>query len=100
MTLSASEKKRLRGRGQRMDDDASLGRGGLSDGSLRHVRDLLERKELVKVRFIEAEGAERQAVAAELAAAVDAQLVAVVGRTALLYRANESLDPDKRALGA
>ncbi len=98
MTLTATDRKRLRGMGQRMDDDARLGKQGLADGTVQFLRDLLARKELVKVRFTELEGEERRALAAETAAAVDAELVALVGRTILLYRANPDLPPSTRVL--
>lgn len=98
MALTGKEKSKLRGLGQTMPDDVRVGKAGLSEGFVANLRTMLERKELVKLRFTELEGAERKALAADVAEAVDAELVSVTGRTALLYRANPELDAAKRVL--
>lgn len=98
MTLTPQDKRRLKSLGQTMPDDVRVGHDGLTDGGAAHVAALLARKELVKVRFEELEGARRKAFAAELADALDAQCITVVGRTALLYRPNPDLDPARRVL--
>jgi RNA-binding protein YhbY len=46
------------------------------------------------------EGPERQALAEQAATAIGADLITVVGRTALLYRANPELDAKQRVLKA
>lgn len=100
MALSGKDKSTLRSVGQKGPDDVRLGKEGLSEGFLTNLKTLLARKELVKLRFTELEGEERKAMAAEVAAASDAELVSVVGRTVLLYRANPKLDAAKRVLKA
>ena len=87
MTLTSAQRRALKSRGQTMGDDARIPGEGLNDATLRHLLDLLTRRDLIKVRFEQLEGAERKAFASQLAQATDAQLVGVVGRTALLYRA-------------
>jgi RNA-binding protein len=100
MTLTGSQKRMLRARGQKMADDAHVGKAGATDAALANLRMLLDRKELVKVRFDDLEGSQRNDFARELAASVEALCIAVVGRTALLYRANPALDPARRSLPA
>lgn len=99
MALSAKERKQLKALGQTRDDDVRVGKAAMSEGFLTHLRDELLRKELVKVRFAELEGGERKAFAEEMAAAAGAELVGVLGRTILLYRANEAMEKGKRVLG-
>lgn len=98
MALSGKDKSRLRTLGQARPDDLRLGKAGLSEGFVATLRSLLDRQELVKLRFTELEGEERKALADELAAAAGAELVAVVGRTVLIYRENPSLETKDRAL--
>ena len=58
----------------------------------QHIRGLMARKGLIKLRFAEKlEGEGRKAFAAELSEALEAELVAVVGRTMLLYRPKEEV---------
>lgn len=92
--LTGKQKRFLRSLGQRLSPAAVVGKGELSDRAVGNVAHLLAEDELVKVTL--PEGPVRKEVAAELALAVDAACVGVVGRTALLYRPSEQLEPDKR----
>ena len=89
MPLSGKEKRSLKARGQTMPDDVVLGKAGMTEAFVTHAKALLVRKELVKVRFADVEGAERKALAREVCAAVGAECVQVLGRTMLVYRAKE-----------
>jgi RNA-binding protein len=98
MTLTGKQKRHLRALGQKLSDDAHLGKAGLTDAFVAHVNQLFARKELIKVRFDDVEGPERQELAEQVAAGVNAELITVVGRTALLYRANPQLDAKERVI--
>lgn len=99
MGLTGKEKRMLRGRGQTLADDGHVGKAGVTEGVLANFRGLLARKELIKVRFDELEGGDRRDFGAELAAALDAECITVVGRTVVLYRANPELPAAQRVLG-
>jgi len=92
--LTGRQKRFLRSLGQRLSPAAVVGKGGLSGRAVGNVAHLLAQDELVKVKL--PEGPVRKVLAAELALAVDAACIGVVGRTALLYRPGEQLAPDKR----
>ena len=100
MALTGKQKRILKARGQTLADGCQLGQAGISESFIAHLSDLLDRRELVKVRFTETEGAARTAQADEVGAAVGAQGGGILGRTMLLYRANESLDAKQRVLPA
>jgi RNA-binding protein len=89
--LTGKQKSHLRGLGQRLEPLLTIGKAGLTEAVAGAVGELLARRELVKLRLPAGPGPQRRAMAEELAAAVAAQCVGVVGRTALLYRPNESL---------
>jgi RNA-binding protein len=97
-TLSARDKRSLKSIGMTMADDCHLGKAGLSESFLKVVNDLLDRRELIKMRFDDVQGPARKEMAQELADILQAHLVNVVGRTALFYRPNLSLPREKRAL--
>jgi RNA-binding protein len=96
MTLTSKQRKTLRGLGQKRPDDVRLGKAGLTDGFIANLNELLDRLELVKLRFTDVEGAERQALADEVCERVGAECAGVIGRVMLLDRANPALDPAER----
>ncbi len=90
MSLSSAQRKQLRQKAQTQSDDAHLGKAGLTPGFITQLKSLLARKELVKLRLAkEVQGDARQTIADEVAQAVQAELVAVVGKTVLLFRAKD-----------
>lgn len=96
MTLTSKQRKTLRGLGQQRPDDVRLGKAGLTEGFIANLHELLGRLELVKLRFTDVEGAERQALADEVCQRVGAECAGVIGRVMLLYRANPELEPGQR----
>ncbi len=70
-----------------MADDCRLGKGLFSDEFVGHLNRLLDKQELVKMRFADLEGKDRKELAKAVCKAVDAECVQVVGRTVLMFRA-------------
>jgi RNA-binding protein len=94
--LTGKQKKRLRGLGQRLEAVVTVGKEGITDPVVKGVGDLLDKRELIKVRLTGPSGAARKEVGPALAQAADAACIAVIGRTVLLYRPNADLKPSKR----
>jgi RNA-binding protein len=86
--LTQAQRKYLRGLGQALAPTLQIGRDGVTEANMAALEPLLKRHELVKGKVQQNSPAEPAAAAADLAAAGDAALVAVVGRTFLLYRPN------------
>jgi len=64
-----------------------IGREGVTDAVARTVTDAFNTRELLKVKVLEAAPAPARETAEDLAARIDgAELVQVIGRTAILYR--------------
>ena len=66
-----------------------IGKGGLTENLLKTVSDALEARELIKLNVLENSGEDAYDLLQELAAQLDAEPVAVVGRKIVLYRASE-----------
>ena len=66
-----------------------IGKGGLTENLLKTVSDALEARELIKINVLENSGEDAYDLLQELAAQLDAEPVAVVGRKIVLYRASE-----------
>ncbi len=86
--LKGADRSKLRGLAMRRRDDATLGKGGIADGFASNVDGLLKREQLVKVRLLVDDRAERVRLLDELAVRVGAEVVGRTGKTGLLYRRN------------
>jgi RNA-binding protein len=91
--LTPSQKSRLRSAARTARPDATIGKGGIP-AAANHVAVILERQEVVKVRLPASDAAGRFAAADELAKALQAEIVDVVGRMVVLYKANAAKNND------
>ena len=94
--LTGRQKRYLRSLGQSLPATCTVGKAGLSEGVISNISGLLDNSELVKVRLAGSSGDDRQVVAVELADAVRAACVGVLGKTVLLYRPSELVAHDRR----
>ena len=94
MDLTGKQKRHLRGLGQSLTPAVIIGKAGLSDQLVRQLSDHLDRAELIKIKL--PPGPQRKSVSAEAAEKLGAICIGIVGRTALLYRANQQLDSQQR----
>ena len=63
-----------------------IGKGGIGENLIKTVSDALEARELIKLTVLENSMESPMDVANELAAAVSADVVGVVGKKIILYR--------------
>ncbi len=73
-----------------------IGKEGITPNLVAAVGDNLVAHELVKVRVQDTCPLERGEAASQLAAALGAAVVQILGKTALLYRPNPDLDDERR----
>ncbi len=86
LPLSGADRTGLRRRANPLDPAVSLGKTGLSDGVKTQILRAFGQSPLVKVRLVKEEGEDRREAAARVATAVEAELIGVLGRVAVLYR--------------
>jgi len=79
-----------------LDPILTVGKEGISPAVVQSVSDLLDRRELIKVRLTGPSGAARKEIGPALADAARAACAGVIGRTVLLYRPNPELNPARR----
>ena len=88
-TDSGSERRALRARMHAERTAVQVGRGGLEDSVVGSAEDAIHARELIKVSFGKGfEGSPREG-ADTLAERLDAEIVEVKGRTAVLFRPAE-----------
>jgi RNA-binding protein len=87
--LTSKQRARLRSLSNDMDTIMQVGKDGVNENMIKTVSDALEARELIKMRALENSGMTSREAAEELAAAVGADVVSVVGTRFVLYRRSE-----------
>jgi|WetSurMetagenome_2_1015567.scaffolds.fasta_scaffold341814_2 RNA-binding protein len=89
--LSARQRGRLAATAQGSSCLAAVGRAGATAAFVSRLDELLRRHELVKLRLAGDDAESRAALAGDLAARTGSEVVRIVGKVAILYRANPAL---------
>ena len=87
--MTSKQRARLRSLSNDMDTIMQVGKDGVNENMIKTVSDALEARELIKMRALENSGMTSREAAEELAAAVGADVVSVVGTRFVLYRRSE-----------
>lgn len=94
--LTGAQKTRLRGLGQTLEPAIKVGKAGLAPTFFRQFSQLLDARELVKLRFEGADRHERADLIARIESETGVPCVGSVGHTALFFRQNP--DPANRVV--
>lgn len=86
--LTSKQRAYLRGLANTEEPILHAGKGGISDAMLKQADDALAARELIKGKTLETAPTSARETAEEIAGAVNAEVVQVVGRTFVLYRQN------------
>lgn len=87
--LNSKQRAFLRSKANGEEPILHLGKGGLSETLLRQAEDALTARELMKGKVLETAPFSSREAADQVAQAVDAEVVQVIGRTFVLYRRNQ-----------
>jgi RNA-binding protein len=91
MPLSSKTRAALRGDAHHLSALVHVGHQGITPPIIQSLDDALRTMELVKIQFTRTADLEIKKAAGELATAVAAEVVQVIGRTVTLFRANPEL---------
>lgn len=94
--LSSKTRAALRAQAHHLPVTVHVGHQGVTDAVRQSLDDALRTRELVKVQFSRNDDTNVKNAANELARAMLADVVQVIGRTATLYRENPELTGDDR----
>ncbi len=84
--LTGKQRAQLRAMATHMDTIFQICKGGVSEESLRQIDNALEARELIKLRTLDTSPYTSREAADAVAAAVDADVVTVIGTRFVLYR--------------
>lgn len=85
--MNGKARRFLRGRGHHLEPIVRVGQGGVTDGVVQATEAALLDHELIKIRVRDAPE-DRKIVAANLGERCGAEVVQILGKTILLYRAH------------
>jgi len=84
--LTGKQKSYLRSLAMVMDPIFQVGKGGINDNLIKQLDDVLEVRELIKVRLLPNSEGSAKEVAAEIAQATQSDLVQVIGKNMVFFR--------------
>jgi RNA-binding protein len=90
--LTSKQRQFLKGKAHALSPGVRVGKSGLTPAVIEEARTALRAHELVKVRIEVEDGDDRREMAETLAQNTGAQIVARVGKVAVLYKARDE-DP-------
>ncbi len=84
--LTGKQKRFLRAMGTELEPIVHVGKGGITDNLIAQIDEVLEARELIKVKVLPNCEIPAKEVAAETANSVNAEIVQVIGKNYLLYK--------------
>lgn len=84
--LTSKQRAKLRAMGTGLDTIFQIGKGGISEETVKQISNALEARELIKARVLENSDYTAREAADTLAEATGADVVAVTGTRFVLYR--------------
>ncbi len=89
MSLTSKQRAFLKRKAHNLDAICRVGKDGFSDSLAQGVLDALNTRELLKVKILQNSEVEKREVAYQIAGAIEAEVVDIIGRTIILYKENE-----------
>ena len=84
--LTSKQRAQLRGMANTMDTILQIGKGGISEQTLKQVDNALTARELIKIRTLETSPLSSRESADQIAEKIGADVVQVIGTKIVLYR--------------
>ncbi len=92
MNITSKQRATLRGLASKIETIGQIGKGNISEDTIKFVGEALAKRELIKLRVLETSEGNPREVAEELAKRTDSIVVATVGSKIILYKKNHK-DP-------
>ena len=84
--LNSRQRAQLRGLANSLDTIFQIGKGGVTENTVKPVDDALEARELIKLRVLETSPVSSREAADEIAEKTHSDVVQVIGTRFVLYR--------------
>lgn len=84
--LTGKQKRFLRAKAHHIQPTFQVGKSGVTDNMVEQLKDLLEKRELIKISVLQNCLEDKEDIARQLVEQLQAQLVQVIGSTIVLYK--------------
>ncbi len=84
--LTSKQRAQLRGMANTMETILQIGKGGISEQTIKQIDDALTARELIKIRTLETSPITSREAADAIAEKIGADVVQVIGSKIVLYR--------------
>ncbi len=88
--LNSRQRAQLRAMANDMETILQVGKGGITENTVKQVRDALEARELIKLRILETCPTTVRETADELANQTESDVVQVIGTRFILYKESKN----------
>lgn len=88
--FTSKQRATLRGLAQNEEPVTQVGKSGVTDALIDSLDKAIEKRELIKITVLETSGIEPKQAAADIAAALSAEVVCVTGRKPVFYRKSKT----------
>lgn len=86
MELKGKQKRFLRSEAHHLQPIFQVGKGGVNDAMVAQIGEALEKRELIKVSLLQNTDEIAEDVAAELEAALNCDIVQIIGRVLVVFK--------------
>ena len=93
--ISSSQRSFLRSKAHHLEPVVIIGKHGITDGTIESIDRVLEKRELIKIKFREFKD-EKLSLSEKIVELTNSQVVGVIGHTVIIFRQNP--DSDKRQI--
>ncbi len=74
------------------------GKDGLTNGLMKHIKEVLKVKELVKIKILDTYACPVKETAEAIMKETKAEIIRIIGNTFVLYKESTELEEDKRII--
>lgn len=89
MNLTSKKRAFLKKQAHNLNPIFRVGKDGFSEELANGIADAIAPRELIKVKILQNSEEEKKEVAEKIANAISAEIVAIIGRTIILYKESE-----------
>ena len=94
--LNSRQRAQLRGLANSLDTIFQIGKGGVTENTVKQVNDALEAREIIKLRTLETSPVSSREAAEQIAEKTHSDVVQVIGSRFVLYRESRDNKQIKR----
>ncbi|MEI3613314.1 ribosome assembly RNA-binding protein YhbY [Pseudogracilibacillus sp. SO30301A] len=87
--LSGKQKRFLRAKAHHLKAIFQVGKSGVTNNMIEQLKDVLEKRELIKISILQNCLEDKEVVAEQIATDADAEIVQIIGNNIILYKESE-----------